>query len=353
MTEAPTAPAELTTIDPSLLSLMLSSEKILCVSHVAPDGDAIGSLLGMGWLLRHLNKSPVLALQDQVHNSFAFMPGYDDIVGPDQVADNYDLIICLDASSPDRMGSVFRKPAHTGLPLLVIDHHITNTNFGTHNWVEPKCAATCQMLVYLADALDVPLQGELAIALLTGIVTDTLCFRTSNTDANVLQAAMRLVDGGAALSKIVDQTLLRSSFSMVRLWGEVLRNVHLQDGIIWLTISMAQRKAAESSPDESDGLANHLITVEEADISATFIEKRDDSGQPLVECSFRAKNGFDVSGVAFSFGGGGHPPASGCTLPGSLAEVSQRVVAALQDARRAQLNAAKEEQTTAKQVARG
>jgi bifunctional oligoribonuclease and PAP phosphatase NrnA len=353
MTVATTAPADLATIDPSLLSLLLSSEKVLCVSHVAPDGDAVGSLIGMGWLLRHLNKEPVLALQDQAPDSFAFLPGYADIIGPNQVEDVYDLIVCLDASSPDRMGRVYRDSVHAGLPLLVIDHHITNTFFGTHNWVEPLCAATCQMVVYLADALDVPLQGNLAKALLTGIVTDTLCFRTSNTDGNILQAAMRLVDGGASITKIVDQTLQRTSFSMVRLWGEVLQLVHLQDGVIWLTISVAQRETAQVGSDASDGLANHLITVDEADISATFTEKTDETGRPVVECSFRAKEGFDVSGVAFSFGGGGHPPASGCTIPGLLAEVSQRVVAALQEARTAQLRAAQEERLAAEQVARG
>src|SRR5690606_26013261 len=108
----------------------------------------------------------------------------------------FDLVICLDSSSPDRMGSAYNPAVHAAAPLLVIDHHITNTRFGDINWVAPETAATCQMVAYLADALEVPLDGELAPCLLTGLVTDTLCFRTSNTDAEVLETAMRLMRGG-------------------------------------------------------------------------------------------------------------------------------------------------------------
>ncbi|MEZ4639161.1 MAG: DHH family phosphoesterase [Caldilineaceae bacterium] len=319
-------------IDPALISTLLGAEKILCVSHVAPDGDAVGSLLGMGWLLRAQGKDPVLALQDAPGEEFSFIPGYADIVGEAQVTDDYDLIVCLDASSPDRMGTIYRSEKHDAIPMIVIDHHLTNTRFGRINWVEPGCAATCQMLVYLADALQTPLTGALAQALLTGLVTDTLGFRTSNTTAQVMQAAMRLMEGGGDLVQIVDWTLRRTSFSVIKLWGEVLNHVQFEDGIIWTTISTAQREAAGATPQESGGLANHLVTVVGADISATFTERTDDQGQPTVECSFRAKQGFDVSKVAFALGGGGHPPAAGCTVAGQLDEVARRVVAHLHEA---------------------
>jgi phosphoesterase RecJ-like protein len=324
-------------IDGTLLSILLGAEKILCVSHVAPDGDAIGSLLGMGWILRALHKHPTLALQDRPGDEFVIVPGYAEIVGAAEVKSDYDLIVCLDASSPDRMGAVFRADDHASIPMLVIDHHVTNTNFGAYNWVEPRCAATCQMLVYLADALDIPLTGNLAQALLTGLVTDTLGFRTSNTDAHVMGAAMRLMEGGGDLVRIVDQTLRRTSYSMLKLWGEVLGQTQLEDGIIWLTISQDQRRAAGVGEQESDSLANHLVTVREADISVTFSERRDEAGNPAVECSFRAKQGFDVSAVAFALGGGGHPPAAGCTVLGTLDKVPRQVIAALQEARQAQL----------------
>lgn len=338
MTEASTAGALF--LPPEIESAMRSAinvaERILCVSHVSPDGDAIGSLLGMGWILRYLGKQPTLALADRPSADFAYIPGFEQIVGASAVADVYDLIICLDASSQDRMGAIYRPALHAGIPLLVIDHHITNTNFGSNNWVEPRCAAVCQMLVYLADALGAPMAGNLAVALLTGLITDTLGFRTPNTDAHVLQAAMRLTDGGAVIHEIVARTLQSRSYAGMHLWGMILSEAKLQGRVIWATISRAQRKRAGAEEGDGEGLAGFLVSAKEADIGATFTERVDKAGQTVVECSFRAKPGFDVSQVAISFGGGGHPPAAGCTVTGGLEEVAAQVATALKEARRSQ-----------------
>lgn len=309
---------------------------VLCVSHVGPDGDALGSLLGMGWMLKAMGRQPTMALQDRVPDNLTMLPGADAVVGPDAIRDDYDLILCLDASSVDRMGTIFRPADHEQIPLLVIDHHVTNTLFGSVNWVAPQCAATCQMLLYLADALEIPLTDELAECLLTGVVTDTLCFRTSNTDANVLEAAMRLMRGGAKLADITAQTLNRRPFSQVKLWGSVLCDVQLAEGVIWATVSQNQYTQAGYDSDSDLNLSSLLVSTIEADMSATFAEKTGDDDELVVECSFRAKPGFDVATLAFELGGGGHPPASGCTLPGSLDAVSQRVVDLLQDERRRQ-----------------
>lgn len=322
-------------MESALRSAIAPAQNILCVSHVSPDGDAIGSLLGMGWILRHLGKQPTLALADKPAADFDYIPGFREIVGTSGVADDYDLIICLDASSPDRMGAVYRPAAHGQIPLLVIDHHVTNTHFGSLNWVEPSCAAVCQMLVYLADALGAPLSADLCVALLTGLITDTLCLRTSNTNAHVLQAAMRLTEGGAQIQEIVARTLQSRTYAGLRLWGSVLAHATVQKRVIWATISLAQRKQVGAQEGDGEGLAGLLASAKEADIAATFSE-RVQSGARVVECSFRAKPGFDVSGVALAFGGGGHPPAAGCTLTGSLDAITAQVVAALQEAHQMQ-----------------
>ncbi len=282
----------------ALIARMQESQAILCVSHVNPDGDAVGSLLGMAWLLRSLGKAPTPALQDPVPESLRSLPGAGAIItGQDvafgtQVVDRrFDLVICLDASSPDRMGKAYNPEVHASAPLVVIDHHVTNTHFGTVNWVAPECAATCQMLVALADALHAPLTGEIARCLLTGLVTDTLGFRTSNTSADVLEAAMRLMRAGADLAAITEQTLNRRPFSAIRLWGLALPAVQLDERVIWTTISRSQTAAARH--DGSDlQLSSWLVTANEADISAVFTEKVDEGGRLQVECSFRAKPTF-------------------------------------------------------------
>jgi len=330
-------------IPPDLISAIREGNEILCVSHVNPDGDAVGSLLGLGWLLRALGKRPTLALQDPVPDEHRILPGVNDIVtaqSPDFAATvrnrPFDLMVCVDASSADRMGTTYNPGVHVAARLVVIDHHVTNTHFGAINWVDPRCAATSQMLVYLADALDVALDGALAECLLTGIVTDTLGFRTGNTTPEVLETATRLMRGCADLAVITGRTLNRRPFSLIKLWGMVLPNVRLEDGVIWVTISQAD--FASTGHDHNDiGLSSFLVTADEADISAVFTEVAHHDGHPAVECSFRAKAGFDVSSVAFTLGGGGHPAASGCTLPGTLAEVEAQVVPLLMQTRRQRL----------------
>ncbi len=313
------------------------ADSILCVSHVSPDGDAFGSLLGMGHLLRRLGKQPDLALQDHQMPEFAFLPGAETVLGAADVADHYDLIVVLDASSQDRMGTIYRPEAHADIPMVIIDHHVTNTDFGTVNWVDPTCAATCQMLVYLADDLGVDLDGDLAVCLLTGLVTDTLCFRTDNTDARVMEAGMRLLQGGAHIADITARTVNRMPYKIFNLWGEVFPGICLEGGVIWAPLRMADFAAAQVDTGEDGSLSGKLIMADEADVSATFIEKRNRQGEMVVECSFRAKTGFNVADLALSYGGGGHPAAAGCTIVGDLDEVTAQVVADLKIARQSQL----------------
>ncbi|MEZ4660064.1 MAG: bifunctional oligoribonuclease/PAP phosphatase NrnA [Caldilineaceae bacterium] len=332
------AASESSPIDEALLASLRKSKNVLCVSHVAPDGDALGSLTGMGHIMRRLGAATTLALQDETPAELKFLPGAAKIIGPKQVTDTYDLIVCLDASSADRMGNIYRTEAHAHIPLIVIDHHITNTRFGQLNWVAPDCAATCQMLLYLADGLGLSLDEPLATCLLTGLVTDTLCFRTSNTDARVMEAAMRLMAAGANLSDITARALNRRSYNLFKLWGLVLPSVQLDEGVIWVSVLREQAKAA-GMPKGDVQLSSILVTANEADISAVFVEKMAENGGPAVECSFRARPGFNVGEVAFQLGGGGHPPASGCTIPGTMDEVTPRVVELLKQARRKGLEA--------------
>jgi phosphoesterase RecJ-like protein len=325
------APAE-------LVDALRGANKILCVSHINADGDAYGSLLGLMWMLRAVGKQVTPAMPDPVIQEFEFLPGAGEIIPPQAVGSIYDLIVCLDMSSQDRMGAVFDPVRHAGIPLAVIDHHVTNTRFGSVNWVEANCAATCQMLTALADALDIPIDRQIAVCLLTGIVTDTLCFRTSNTTPDVLEAAMRLQRAGAELPAIVQRTLNRLPFNTLRLWAPVLARVQLREGVVWAGATNAELNAAGHEDDDLR-LNSVLSSVNEADMSAVFTEKVNDNGEPVVECSFRAKPGFNVGDLAFRLGGGGHAPASGCTVPGTLDQVIEQVIPMMIEERRRQLDA--------------
>ena len=147
-----------------------------------------------------------------------------------------------------------------------------------------------------------------------------------------MEAATTLIQGGANLSKITQQTLNRRPFSILQLWGKALADVQLEEGVIWAKVSRAQLEEIGNTNADSR-LSSTLVTAVEADISAVFTEQISDAGKAEVECSFRAKPGFNVGDIAFELGGGGHPAASGCTVPGALDDVISRIIASLKKVR--------------------
>jgi bifunctional oligoribonuclease and PAP phosphatase NrnA len=291
--------------------------------HIHPDGDAIGSLLALGWLLKELPDVPAatLACADPVPPALAFLPGAGEIVSDPPVA-GWDVVISLDASDPARLGAAYQPQTYGDAPVIVLDHHITNLYFGTLNYVDVQAAASAQVVVDLADALGLPISPEAALCLQTGLITDTLAFRTSNVDARVLATAARLASLGAAIAPLVQRTLVDQPLAIMRLWGPALSRLHYADGVLWTEITREMRAAAGLTDDGDGKLVSHLISASEARVAAVFNELADGT----VEVDLRARPGHNVASVALSLGGGGHPAASGCTLPGTLGEVEGHVL---------------------------
>lgn len=304
-------------------SLFHNANRILLITHIAPDGDAIGGLLGLGAALHKAGKSVTLSCSDPIPTRFAYLPGCADIVS--QVAGPFDLIVSLDCSDMRRVGRIYRAEEWRGVPFLNIDHHVTNTRFGTHNWVAPECVATSEMALDLCDRLGLPLDADVASCLLYGIISDTLGLRTDNVSPALLSKVMRLMQAGASLTGIMDQLFGRRPFSLLRAWEQALTTMQLEEGVVWAFLTRQARQAAGWPATDLQGLSNFLLSAEEASLSAVLAEK--DDGQ--VEVSMRARPPLDVSGVALALGGGGHPQASGCTIDGPMQAAVERVVAAL------------------------
>jgi phosphoesterase RecJ-like protein len=293
--------------------------------HIAPDGDGIGSLLALGWLLKALpsdeERQVTLACADGVPVQFKFLPGSGEILS-DPPSQPWDAIVALDSSDERRLGACYRPDEYGDAPVLVLDHHTTNLYFGTRNYVDPSAAATAQVMVDLADALRAPIGPEAATCLLAGLVTDTLSFRTSNVKPEVLDVAARLMEAGANLYEITDRALNQKPLNVMRLWGQALAGLRQERGVVWTLISHEMR-AQVNAPDSGDGgLASFLISAPEAKVAAVLSENTD--GQ--VEVGLRARNGLDVSRLALALGGGGHPQAAGCTIPGPLADAEARLL---------------------------
>lgn len=304
---------------PQTLDLVSTANRILLVTHVMPDGDAIGSLLGLGLLLEGRGSVVTMACQDPVPEIFDWLPGSQRIArsapGP------HDLVIALDCSDPRRMGEVYLPEIQT-VPLVNVDHHVTNTFFGTVNWVEPACVATAQMVLNLADSAGWEVTAGVATCLLTGLVTDTRSFRTPNVDDAALRSALRLTERGAMLNEVTQRVLEQRPLASIRLWGQAIERLELRDGVLWTEVTRDMRAHWMLAENGESGLTNFLSGVREASIVVVFSEK--DNG--TVDVSMRAVPEYDVARVAFHLGGGGHPQAAGCTLDGGLEQIRPMVL---------------------------
>ncbi len=312
---------------PRLEKPILAARRILILTHVAPDADAVGGVLALGKALRASGKMVVTACSDPIPERYAMLPGSADIVSQiePQVSGTFDLIISLDCGDQKRMGRLYQEELHRHVPLINIDHHVSNTQFGSVNWVKPEAVSTTEMVLELLDGLGMPIDADIATCLLYGIVGDTQALRTSNVTPQVLAHAIRLMQIGASLHQAIADLFQRKPRSLLALWGRALSTMQIQDRIAWTAISAQERRACGYLSTNGTQLPSLLLETKDIDIAAVLLE--DDKG--AVEISLRARNGFDISGLAVEWGGGGHPSAAGAKLPGPLKEATERVVGRL------------------------
>ncbi|NPA07132.1 MAG: bifunctional oligoribonuclease/PAP phosphatase NrnA [Chloroflexi bacterium] len=289
------------------------------VSHVSPDGDAVGSLLGLGWALRAQGKQVALVLADPVPENLRFLPAAETIQSRAQ--QRPDLVVAVDCGDRSRVGDAL--PANWAVDVN-IDHHKTNTHFGRYNVVEPDAPSTTAIIAeHLAD-WGLPLPRESALALLTGLITDTLGLRAPTVRPETLRLAARLMEAGADISLAFYEAMVAKSFAMTRYLGIGQARAQLIEGVVWSYLTRADREATGFPEPDDAGLVNHLLNVREASISVVLIEL-DEPGR--IKVSWRAKEGWDVGELARSFGGGGHTAAAGARVEGTLDQVREQVLA--------------------------
>jgi phosphoesterase RecJ-like protein len=297
------------------------AERIVMFTHVGPDGDALGSLTAMGQMLTTQGKQITMVVDSPMPPRFAYIPMIENVQAKVDADSIFDLIITLDCGDELRMGRPFDRLKNK--PTLInIDHHITNPNFGDMNLVNPQATSTTEILYDLFLALGVEITQGIATSLLTGLVTDTLGFRTPNVTANTLKISGALMDAGADLAQITMQTLNLQPLSTARLWQIGLDRMKLEDGLMWTAISHEERSRVGHKSDSSSGLVNFLADVDRAAMGVVLLEMNDGT----VRVGFRCRPPYDVSVLAMELGGGGHPQAAGCTMDGPLAKAEFMLV---------------------------
>ncbi len=296
---------------------LLRAGRIAVISHIRPDGDAVGSVLGLGLALKNAGKQVQMILADGVPVSYRHLPGAGEV--QHRIDGEVDLIITLDCSDLQRVGAVL--PPDT-LPDINIDHHVTNAEFGRINLVDTSAVATAAILAQMLPRWSLPMSQPVAEALLTGLITDTLGFRTSNMTARALRIAADLVDLGVDLPDLYARVLVGRSYEAARFWGVGLSKLQKDGPIVWTTLTREDRKIAGYPGKDDADLINVLASIQECAVALIFVEQPDGR----VKVSWRALPGLDVSQIALQFGGGGHPAAAGAEIDGELSSVVGEVL---------------------------
>ncbi|MDH4207240.1 MAG: bifunctional oligoribonuclease/PAP phosphatase NrnA [Anaerolineae bacterium] len=302
-------------------SLIQGAQRVFLIAHVDPDGDTIGSTLALGFALRQMGKRCTFACSDPVPRILSFLPGSEEFGTPS--VGQSDLVITVDASDPGRLGEAYEGVLTMGLPVINIDHHVTNTRFATVNLVRPNASSTAEIVFDLLGEWEVEMGSLLAPYLLTGIVTDTQFFSTSSTSPRTLEVASELVRAGASLLEINEKYFKSKDPGTLRLWGRILDLMQVDGRLVWSINTVRMREECQASSDNGNGIVNLLASVQEAAAAIVFKEYEGNR----VEISIRSRPGVDISPIAVFFGGGGHPQAAGAVLNGHLETAVPRVLA--------------------------
>lgn len=300
---------------------LAQADSVVVLGHERPDGDSVGSMLALTLALRQRGQTAVAVSASGVPGRFNFLPGAREVL--EVVPDGDHLLVAVDSADAELLSAAVSGPV-----AINFDHHPTNTRYAEVNLVYPEAASTTQVLYDLSAELDLPINPEVASCLLTGLITDSLGFRTPSVTPAVLYTAADLTERGADLSSIYQQALIEHSFVALRYWGAGLSELQRKDGLVWASLRLEERKRIGYPGDDDADLVELLNTIREAGVSLIFVEQ----GDGRVKVSWRARESVDVSQLAVAFGGGGHHLAAGATVEGELERVIEEVVGATQRA---------------------
>jgi phosphoesterase RecJ-like protein len=306
--------------------LKKKNHKVFVVSaHIHLEGDALGSELAVASLLRRMGKTVYCVNDDQVPAEYLFLPGIKTI-RRGAVFPAYDAAVLVDCSDASRIGKL-SKSLRPDKPLINIDHHISNTRFGTLNWVEPKASCASEMVYQLFEALSMPLNKQEAVLLYTGILADTGSFRYASTSSVTHRVAAHLLEFGVNVYNIYQRLYEDFSYETVKALAGVVRGMRRDKTgkVAWVQVPAALGKKYPVLSEQTDEIIRFARAVAGVEVALLFKEIR--RGRE-VRVNFRSRGRVDVNALAHGFGGGGHRMASGCTLKGTLKGVIAKVVAA-------------------------
>ena len=312
---------------------VIREHKTFCiVGHKRPDGDCIGSQLGLALALRNEGKRVTVWNQDAIPLKYKFLVG-DGLIEKPKAGQKFDCVIATDCASYERLGKVgeFVKERKV---LINIDHHATNPRYGDVNWVSPREPSCGELIYRLMKVARWPITKPIADLLFTAISTDTGSFQYPNTRPGTFHAGAELVTRGANLAKICDEVYQSYPLSRAKLLQHVYSKFRMTDDnrVVWLWLKKKDFTRTGAESDDTEGLIDHLRAIEPVVVACVFEEVEPE----LTRISLRSKNPqVNVSEICGLFGGGGHPAAAGARIPGKPLSVQRKVIAAVKRALKA------------------
>ena len=313
-----------------IVARLRSACRVLTICHENPEADALGSALAVALLVEAHGGVATPVCADAMPPMYKFLAGMDRFRQEPDATLDYDLLMVGDCGELERIGPVLEshRALFERVPILDIDHHLSNRGFGTVDWVDPGSSATCEMVTLLAWRLGVPLdagEGMLASALTAGIVMDTANFQHPNTTPRTLVVAAALREAGAPFSEISRRLYRTKPNSQLVLFGRVLARMESTcDGrVVWSTLELADLAAAGAGSEQAEGLVDLLSQAEDGEVAILFKE-----ANGATRFSVRTRpGGVDATVLTGTFGGGGHARAAGATVALPPQEARQLVIA--------------------------
>lgn len=318
--------------------LLASPQKIVIVGHKNPDGDAVGSCLGLSYFLESLDHHSTVIMPNDFPDFLKWLPGVEKIIIHEKeteksakLIEEADVIFTLDFNSLDRVGDLQTNLEKSEAKFLMIDHHQQPADYAVATYSDPKMSSTCEMVFHFMDALgkSKELSKEIAINLYTGIMTDTGSFRFSSTSATTHRVAANLIEAGAESAIIYQNIYDTHSQGRMKLLGMALNNLHILPEFRTAYISLTQKALDEHDfkKGDTEGFVNYALAVKGIVFAVIFIENKQES---IVKISLRSKGDFSVNDFAReNYSGGGHINAAGGKSSHSLNKTVSEFISTL------------------------
>jgi phosphoesterase RecJ-like protein len=293
--------------------------RFLLTSHARPDGDAIGSALACGEILRSMGKEAEVILRDGVPRIYQSLPFAGKIMQAERIDGEYDAAIILECDSVQRT----RLGGLETQFLINIDHHLSGRPFANVNWIDTTAVATAEMVYRVAREAGVKISSEIATCLYTGVLTDTGSFMFAGTSDHTFALARELVLAGADPARCARNVYFGHSTAKMRLLGAALSHLHREGSLAWFWVTRQEMEQFAAKEEDCEGLVNYALSIHDVQVAILLRERPDQR----MRVSVRSKGEVNVALIAERFGGGGHQCASGFSIDGPLQDAISRTLA--------------------------